>query len=113
MSMSLAGVRAIAFDLDDTLTDWWTGIAEAAATVGAPEIRARVEAETWVRRDGVVVNRNHWRTIHEPQTFMATDLVEPFLAALDPPLFGDALPALSSAARPGAPRAAHQQPLRC
>ena len=29
-------VGAIAFDLDDTLTDWWTGIGRAAAAVGGP-----------------------------------------------------------------------------
>ena len=97
--MSIAGVGAVAFDLDDTLTDWWTGIGRAAAAVGAPEIRDRVRAETWVKRDGVVVNRNHWRVLHEPATFMPQALVEPFLAALDPPLFDDAIPALEALRR--------------
>ena len=94
--MSIAGVRAVAFDLDDTLTDWSTGIARAAAAVGDPEISDRVRSETWVRRAGVVVDRQHWRTLHEPETFMAAELVEPFLAALDPPLFDDAIPALEA-----------------
>jgi HAD superfamily hydrolase (TIGR01549 family) len=94
--MSLAGAQAVAFDLDDTLTDWSTGIARAAAAVGAPEISDRVRAETWVRRDGVVVDRQHWRTLHEPDTFMAADLVEPFLAALDPPLFADVMPTIEA-----------------
>jgi len=94
--MPIAGARAVAFDLDDTLTDWWTGIMEAAAAVGAPEILDRVRAETWIRRDGVVVNRNHWRVLHEPRTFMADEVVEPFLEALDPPLFDDAIPALEA-----------------
>jgi HAD superfamily hydrolase (TIGR01509 family) len=94
--MSLAGVTAVAFDLDDTLTDWWAGIARASTAVGAPEILDRVRAETWVRRDGVVVNRNHWRVLHEPDTFMPAELVEPFLAALDPPLFDDVIPALDA-----------------
>ncbi len=90
------GVRAVAFDLDDTLTDWHTGIAGAASAVGAPEILDRVVAATWVRRDGVVVNRHHWRVLHEPATFVPDELVEPFLAALDPPLFDDAIPALEA-----------------
>jgi HAD superfamily hydrolase (TIGR01549 family) len=94
--MSIVGARAVAFDLDDTLTDWWTGISQAATAVGAPEILDRVRAETWVRREGVVVNRNHWRVLHEPGTFMRAELVEPFLAALDPPLFDDAIPALDA-----------------
>jgi len=92
--MAIAGARAVAFDLDDTLTDWHTGITRAAAAVGAPEIVDRVVAGTWMRRDGVIVNRHHWRVLHEPDTFMAPELVEGFLAALDPPLFDDAIPAL-------------------
>lgn len=47
--MSIAGVLAIAFDLDDTLTDWWTGIGRAADAVGAPEIRDRIREQTWLR----------------------------------------------------------------
>jgi HAD superfamily hydrolase (TIGR01549 family) len=92
--MGLKGVRTVAFDLDDTLTDWHTGIRRAADAVGDPEILDRVVAATWVRRDGVVVNRHHWRALHEPGTFMPDQLVEPFLAALDPPLFDDAIPTL-------------------
>ncbi len=95
-SINIAGAGAVAFDLDDTLTDWWTGISRAAATVGAPEILDRVRELTWIRRAGVVVDRHHWRVLHEPATFMAAELVEPFLAALDPPLFDDAIPALDA-----------------
>jgi len=94
--MSIAGATAVAFDLDDTLTDWYTGISQAAAAVGSPEIVDRVRADTWVRRDGVVVNRHHWRVMHEPDSFMAAELVEPFLAVLDPPLFDDVIPALDA-----------------
>lgn len=94
--MSLAGVKAVAFDLDDTLTDWSTGIENAASAVGDPDILERVRATTWVQRDGIVVDRHHWRVLHEPETFMATELVEPFLGALDPPLFHDARPALEA-----------------
>jgi len=89
-------VAAVAFDLDDTLIDWTTGIDRAAAAVGDPGILERVRAETWVQRDGVVVDRHHWRVLHEPETFMAPALVEPFLAALDPPLFADARPTLAA-----------------
>ena len=94
--MPVANVEAIAFDLDDTLTDWWTGIGRAAAAVHAPEILDRVREMTWVRRDGVVVDRRHWRVLHEPAEFMVEALVEPFLEALDPPLFDDAIPALDA-----------------
>jgi HAD superfamily hydrolase (TIGR01549 family) len=96
MRMSVAGVKAVAFDLDDTLIDWTAGITNAAAAVRDPGIIERVRAETWVRREGVVVDRHHWRVLHEPETFMAPELVEPFLAALDPPLFDDARPALEA-----------------
>jgi FMN phosphatase YigB (HAD superfamily) len=96
MRMSIAGVKSIAFDLDDTLIDWNAGITNAAIAVGDPGILERVRAETWVRRAGVVVDRHHWRVLHEPETFMAPELVEPFLAALDPPLFDDARPALEA-----------------
>src|SRR5215207_7701578 len=89
-------VTTIAFDLDDTLTDWLSGIETAARAVGDPLIVERVRAETWMRRDGIVVNRHHWRAQHEPETFMPTDLATAFMAALDPPLFADAAPALEA-----------------
>jgi FMN phosphatase YigB (HAD superfamily) len=94
--MPIAGAGAVAFDLDDTLTDWWTGIGEAALAVGAPEIRDRVRDMTWIRRDGIVTNRRHWRVLHEPATFMDDGLVESFLEALDPPLFDDVIPTLEA-----------------
>src|SRR5262245_55324133 len=89
-------VTAIAFDLDDTLTDWLTGIEIAARHAGDAEIVDRVRADTWVRRDGIVVNRHHWRTQHEPESFMAAEFTAAFVAALDPPLFADATPALEA-----------------
>jgi HAD superfamily hydrolase (TIGR01549 family) len=94
--MSIAGVRAVAFDLDDTLTDWWTGIERAATIVGEPAILERVRAEMWVERDGIVVDRHHWRIRREAPAIMAPALVEPFLGALDPPLFDDAVPVLDA-----------------
>ncbi len=96
MKMAIAGARAVAFDLDDTLTDWHTGVARAADAVGDPEILDRLVAGAWVRRDGIVVNRHHWRAHMEPAAFMRQELVAPFLAALDPPLFADAIPALDA-----------------
>ena len=96
MGMALTDARALAFDLDDTLIDWHAGIARAASAVGDPAILDRVVAATWVRRDGVVVNRQHWRVLHETATFVPAELVEPFLGALDPPLFDDAIPALEA-----------------
>src|SRR5438034_6142986 len=96
MGMGLTDARAIAFDLDDTLTDWHTGIARAASAVGDPAILDRVVAATWVWQDGVVVNRHHWRVLHETAAFVPAELVEPFLSALDPPLFYDAIPALEA-----------------
>jgi HAD superfamily hydrolase (TIGR01549 family) len=96
MGRGLADARAVGFDLDDTLIDWHTGIARAADAVGRPEILDRVVAATWVLRDGVVVNRHHWRVQHEAAAFVTDELVEPFLGALDPPLFDDAIPALEA-----------------
>jgi HAD superfamily hydrolase (TIGR01549 family) len=99
MRMVSGEVRAVAFDLDDTLTDWHTGITRAADAVGDPEILDRVVAATWVRRNGVVVNRHHWRVLHETAAFVPDELVEPFLNALDPPLFDDVVPALEALRR--------------
>lgn len=94
--MSIEGAGAVAFDLDDTLTDWWTGIERAATAVGEPAILERVRDKTWVRRDGVVIDRHHWRLRYEAADFMDSGLVDPFLAALDPPLFDDVIPALEA-----------------
>jgi HAD superfamily hydrolase (TIGR01549 family) len=94
--MSVSGCEAVAFDLDDTLTDWWTGIGSAAAAIGAPDLLERVRAETWISRDGVVVNRHHWKLLHEAERFVAPGDVDAFLGALDPPLFDDVVPALES-----------------
>ena len=100
MSMSMRECRRSRSTSTTRSPTGTTGIADAAAAVGDPEILDRVRAETWVRRDGVVVDRHHWRVLHEPETFMAAELVEPFLAALDPPLFDDVVPDARSAARP-------------
>jgi HAD superfamily hydrolase (TIGR01549 family) len=89
-------IRAIAFDLDDTLSDWWTGIARAADAVGDPGILDRVKADAWIRREGVVVDRHHWRVKRDAHEFMAAELVAAFDAALDIPLFDDVRPTLEA-----------------
>lgn len=59
-------LRAIPFDLDDTLTDWWTGIRIAAEAVGDAAILEQAR-DTWIERDGAY-DRHHWRFQHEPGT---------------------------------------------
>jgi HAD superfamily hydrolase (TIGR01509 family) len=88
-------LQAIAFDLDDTLTDWWTGIRIAAEAVRDPSILERAR-ETWIERDDGALDRHHWRFQHEPETFMRAELTDTFLAALDPPLFADVAPTLEA-----------------
>jgi FMN phosphatase YigB (HAD superfamily) len=92
----MLAVDAVAFDLDDTLTDWWHGISVAAEAIGDTTLLDRVAARTWVRRDGVVVNRHHWRLRHEAAAFVDEPRVGDFLAALDPPLFADVAPAFDA-----------------
>jgi 2-haloalkanoic acid dehalogenase type II len=64
---------AVAFDLDDTLCDWATGIDGALAAVTDPETAQRfrdaVAEHAWLRRDGIVVSRRHWMTVRDPQRF--------------------------------------------
>lgn len=91
-------VRAVAFDLDDTLSDWWTGIARAADAVGDPTILERVRAGAWITRDGAVVDRHHWRVKRDAHEFMAPELTAAFDAALDIPLFDDVRPSLEALA---------------
>ena len=87
-------LRAFAFDLDDTLTDWSTGIRVAAEAVGDLAIFDRAR-ETWIERDGAF-DRHHWRFQAEPEQFMRPDQLEAFAAALAPPLFPDVLPTLEA-----------------
>ncbi len=110
-------LRAVLFDMDDTLTDWPAAIDRAAgpalASVGldgdALALRSlweEIRGYTWRIEHGRVVDRGHWRLLFEPQ--------EPFDRAFPdwprerrkraaatfreglepPPLFPDALPAL-------------------
>ena len=63
----------IAFDLDDTLVDWWAGISAAAAAVATGPAITRlmdeVRATAWVRVDGLVVNREHWQLLLNPAPY--------------------------------------------
>jgi FMN phosphatase YigB (HAD superfamily) len=66
--------RVVVFDLDDTLTDWWTAIGRAAAGVAGAEaaeaLRGVVRREAWIHRDDGAVHREHWRLRVEPLTFL-------------------------------------------
>jgi FMN phosphatase YigB (HAD superfamily) len=73
-------VRALVFDLDDTLTDWWSAIRQAALAVGgevlAEELARVVQERAWVRRSDGAVHREHWRLRTEPLTFFAESVPE-------------------------------------
>lgn len=97
------------FDLDDTVTDWWTAIGSAAAAVAGDEpgevLRGIVRREAWSCRDDGAVHREHWRLRVEPLTFWrpvfpesqerASDMAERFAEELRVQLYEDVLPALS------------------
>jgi HAD superfamily hydrolase (TIGR01549 family) len=89
-------LQAIAFDLDDTLCDWWTGIARAADAVGDPGILDRAREAVWIRRDGIVVDRHHWRLKRDAHEFVAAAHVDTFVAALEIPLFDEVRPVLEA-----------------
>ncbi len=61
-------VRAVLFDLDDTLIDWYGSIDRCVRDLGGDEAADALLAFTrqhhWTRRDGVVVHRNTWK-LHE------------------------------------------------
>ncbi len=91
-------VVGVGLDLDDTITDWWTGIADAARAAGGlrlvEQVQDAIRAQAWIPRDGIVVNRHHWRLGTEPERFVPAAHLDAFVAALDPPLFEDAADAL-------------------
>jgi putative hydrolase of the HAD superfamily len=107
------GPRAVVFDLDDTLIDWWTAIARAASEVAEPEAVDRllrvVRSDAWEIRDDGAVHRRHWevrehpgrfwRAVGEPETAAGTGaVVAAFGRALRPRLFRDVLSALDTVA---------------
>jgi putative hydrolase of the HAD superfamily len=99
----------VVFDLDDTLTDWWTAIGSAAADVagaeGAEALRGVVRREAWIRRDDGAVHREHWRLRVEPLTFWqrvfpesqerASDMADRFAEKLRVQLYEDVLATVS------------------
>lgn len=61
-------MRAVLFDLDDTLIDWYGSIDRCVRDLGGDEaadaLLAYAREHHWTRRDGVVVHRNTWK-LHE------------------------------------------------
>lgn len=105
-------VSAVAFDLDDTLTDWSAAIDGALSEITDPataeRFRAAVREHAWLRRDGAVVSRRHWMTLNNPDLFWsaaldrdgaeAAEMAERYRAALEWSLFDDVLPTLDALA---------------
>ena len=102
-------VRAVAFDLDDTLCDWSAAIDRALEGLvddaTAQRFRAAIRRHAWLRDDGVVLSRRHWMTMRDPQRFWRIALPEApnaeidrladaYTASLDLSLFDDARPTL-------------------
>ena len=101
------------FDLDDTLTDWWTAIGRAAAGVAGDEaaeaLLGVVRREAWIRRDDGAVHREHWRLRVEPLTFWrpvfpesqerASEMAGRFAEKLRVQLYDDVLPTVSLLSR--------------
>ncbi len=107
-------LRAVIFDIDDTLQDWQASIDRALQEVledVAPELRAvvperlhrAIAARYFVIRDGCVVNREHWRLLFESGTVweavsldvepaIVQDVARRFQAALGAAVYPDARP---------------------
>jgi putative hydrolase of the HAD superfamily len=104
-------LQAVAFDLDDTLTDWSAAIDRALVEVTdastAARFRKAIEEHAWLRRDGTVVTRRHWMTLNDPLRFWRSAVVDGedveelaalYRDALRWPLFDDVLPTLDALA---------------
>jgi putative hydrolase of the HAD superfamily len=105
---------AVAFDLDDTLTDWSTAIdatlAELVDQETAARFRSAVAEHAHLRHDGTLLSRRHWMTVRDPERFWraalgprADDrevarLSTEYRERLSLPLFPDAVPALDALA---------------
>lgn len=70
-------IRAVVFDIDGTLQDWETTIDRALDALRpdvppafrdglAERLRATLEEQAFVRREGIVVERNHWLLLAAP-----------------------------------------------
>lgn len=111
-------IRALIFDIDDTLSDWDAAIAEGLRRL-EPEIPAPHADELQDRfqaalsqhvldlRDGVVVDRKHWLLLADPLPIwrsalpdanpaLASRLAGRLRALLEPVPYPDAAPALSA-----------------
>ena len=80
-------LRAVIFDIDDTLQDWQAAIDRALAGVLGdlpPEVRASaperlqrmIASRYFVVRDGCVVHREHWRLLFESRAVWQAALPE-------------------------------------
>ena len=76
-------VRAVLFDLDDTLIDWEGSIDRCLRDIASDDLAdtllAWVREHHWTRRGGVVVHRNTWK-VHE----LADDCWPAALPHVDP-----------------------------
>lgn len=110
-------IRAIIFDIDDTLSDWQTSIERALIEV-MPDVpseqrkglRGRllraIADQMFVLRDGIVVNRHYWMFLVAPvppwraalpgSPEAATVVAQRFRSLLKAVPFADAAPALES-----------------
>jgi HAD superfamily hydrolase (TIGR01509 family) len=110
-------IRAIIFDIDDTLSDWETSIERALveAMPGVPSqkrkglrgrLRGAIADQMFVVRDGIVVNRHYWMFLVDPvppwraalpgSPEVAAVVAQRFRSLLKAVPFGDAAPALES-----------------
>ena len=111
-------LRAIIFDIDDTLQDWQAAIEGALRHVladVAPGLRASVPerlqreiaSRYYVVRDGCVVHREHWRLLFESGTVwraalpeleavVVEELARRFQEGLTAVVYADARPALET-----------------
>ncbi|MBI4570865.1 MAG: HAD family hydrolase [Chloroflexi bacterium] len=111
-------IRALVFDIDDTLQDW-PGAIERALRAVLPEIPVTLRPEVperlrraiaeryYIVREGRVVNREHWRLLFESAQVWQAALPEAgapeaerigkrFQSLLEPLPYADARPALEA-----------------
>jgi len=87
-------LRAVIFDIDDTLQDWQAAIGRAVSDVlpvlpaglraSAPErLQRAIASRYFVVRDGCVVHREHWRLLFESKAVWQDALPELEAAAVE------------------------------
>lgn len=96
----------VVFDLDDTLTDWWTAIRSAARAATDEDTADRfmdaVRDLAWEQRADGAVHRAHWKLRVDTRSFWrglsagseAERLADLFQELLRPQLYDDVLPTL-------------------